>query len=252
MQKKIIFLFFIFIGTNLYSQFINADAVRSEKDSIGFSGSFGLDIGLIKNTSTIFTLGNSVYIQYRKNRHLFFFINSLNIKTVNDEFIINKGTLHIRYNYKINNRITWEGFAQSHYNRISKIDKRQLVGTGPRFTIFKEKKFDTYLGTLLMYEHEKIDEVPAAIYNDDIRLSGYLTFRLFPTKNFTLSTTTFYQPKINKFSDYRIYSHNSVMFKVFKNLSIGISYIATYDTEPASGIPKYQYRLLNGLAYTFD
>jgi len=251
MFKKITFIFVFFISTTIYSQFINPDALRIEKDSSGFAGSIGLDIALIKNTSTIFSLGNSVYVQYRKNKHLVFFINNLNLKKVDDEYIINKGTQHLRYNYKINDRITWEAFAQSHYNAISKIDRRQLIGTGPRFTVFTEKKYDAFVGTLFMYEHEKIDEVPT-IYHDDLRFSGYLTFRLFPTKNFTATSTTFYQPKLSEFSDFRIYSHNSLMFKVLKDLSIGITYVATYDSEPASGIPKFQYRLLNGLSYTFD
>jgi len=102
-----------------------------------------------------------------------------------------------------------------------------------------------------MYEHEKIDEI-TVVYNSDIRISDYLTFRLFPTKKFTAASTTFYQPKLNEFSDYRIYSHNTLIFKVIKGLSIGMIFKATYDTHPASEIPKYQYRLLNGLSYTFD
>ena len=59
----------------------------------------------------------------------------------------------------------------------------------------------------------------------------------------------FFLPKL---SDYRIHSNNSTLFKVVKDLSIGITYIATFDTHPAIDIPKYQYRLMNGLTYTFD
>lgn len=251
MQIKLTFLLLFFSIYLSNAQFLNPDVLRSRNDTIGFAGSIGLDISLVKNTSTIFALGNSVYIQYRKNKHLLFFINSLNIKKVDEKFIINKGTQHLRYNYKINKRIFWEVFAQSHYNSISKIDERKLIGTGPRFTILEKKKIETHLGTLFMYEHEKIDEI-TVVYNNDIRFSGYLTFRLFPTKNFTAASTTFYQPKLNELSDYRIYSHNTLMFKVIKGLSIGMTFIATYDTHPASEIPKYQYRLLNGLSYTFD
>jgi len=251
MYKKIIYLVIFLIGTNSYSQFVNPESVRSNKDSIGFSGTIGLDISYIKNTSTLFILGNSIYIQYTNKRHLAFFINSINIKRVNDENIINKGTQHLRYNYKINDRITWEGFAQAHYNTVSKIDKRQLIGTGPRFTIVDEKKFQTYIGTLFMYEYEKIKE-EQSVYNRDFRFSGYASFRWFPIKNTSITSTTFYQPRLDEFSDYRIYSHNSILFRVVKGLSIGITYIATYDTSPAIDIPKYQFKLMNGLSYTFD
>jgi len=249
--KKIFFLFIFFIGSNVYSQFVNPESVRSKKDSTGFSGTIGLDISFIKNTSTIFSLGNSIYVQYNNKRHLVFFINDLNIKKVNDENIINKGTQHLRYNYKINELITLEGFIQAHYNTVSKIDKRQLIGAGPRFTLYSKSKFEAYLGTLFMYEYEKIKE-EQYVFNKDFRFTGYASVRWFPAKNTTITSTTFYQPKLSEFNDYRINSHNSILFKVIKGLSIGITYIALYDTHPAIGIPKYQYKLLNGLTYTFD
>ncbi len=251
MFKKVFLLFVLFIGTNVYAQFVNPESVRSKKDSTGFSGTICLDISFIKNTSTIFSLGNSVYVEYNNNKHLVFFINSLNIKKVNDESIINKGTQHLRYNYKLSGKIALEAFIQSHYNKISKIDKRRLIGAGTRFTIFDKDRFEAYLGTLLMYEYEEIKE-EQVIYNRDFRFSGYTSIRWFPIKNTTITSTTFYQPKLSEFSDYRIYSNNSILFKVIKGLSIGITYIATFDTYPAVDIPKYQYKLLNGLIYTFD
>jgi len=251
MYKKIVFLVILFIEANVYAQFINPESVRSRKDSTGFSGTIGLDVSFVKNTSSIFSLGNSIYIQYTNKKHLVFFINSLNIKKVNDESIIDKGTQHLRYNYKLSSKIALEAFVQNHYNKISKIDKRRLTGGGARFTIFDKDRFETYLGTLLMYEYEKIIE-DQIIYNEDIRFSGYASFRWFPIKNTTITSTTFYQPKLSEFSDYRIFSSNSISFKVIKGLSIGITYIANYDTHPATDIPKYQYRLMNGLAYTFD
>ncbi len=251
MFKIIGFLFFLFIGTGAFAQFINPESVRLKKDSTGFSGSIGLDVTLIKNTSTIFSLGNSIYIQYNKNKHLVFFINSINLKTVNDESIIDKGTQHLRYNYKLYDKIALEAFVQNHYNQISKIDTRRLFGLGPRFTLYDKDKFEIYLGTLLMYEYEKIEE-EQVVYNKDFRFSGYASFRWFPIKNTSIASTTFYQPRLDEFSDYRIYSTNSIFFKVVKGLSIGITYIATFDTQPAIDIPKYQYRLMNGFTYTFD
>ncbi len=251
MNKRLLLLLSIVFTTTLQAQFINHEAMRVQKDSSGFAGTIGLNVALIKNTSTIFTLGNTIYVQYRKKNHLIFFINSLNIKRVNEEDIIDKGTQHLRYNYKINEKIVWEAFAQTHYNTISKIDARQLIGTGPRFRVLYKEKYDAHIGTLVMYEHEKINE-EQIVYNDDFRFSGYLTFQVFPVENISFTSTTYYQPRLDEFSDYRIYSQNSIMFKVIKNLSIGITYTATFDTEPAIGIPKFQYRLLNGISYSFN
>jgi len=251
MQLKLtLFIFFtsIYIGN---AQFINAEALRNNKDSTGFSGTIGLNFDLVKNTKNILAFGNTIFVKYKNKKHMAFFINYLSYKKINDDDIINKGTQHLRYNYEITNIITWEVFAQLHYNTISKIDKRQLFGSGARFRLIKTKKYASFLGTVLMFEHEVIDAKPN-ITNDDFRLSTYIVFKLNPKPNFSFSSVNFYQPRIDKFNDYRLHSINTLTFNLFKNFNANMTYAIHYDAFPAGGVPNTQYEFLNGFSYTFD
>jgi putative salt-induced outer membrane protein YdiY len=222
-----------------------------EADTLGFAGSVGVNLQITKNTKDILFFGGTAYVQYRNGKHLALFLNNTSFKKVNDAEIINKGTNHLRYNFKLNELITIEGLLQLQYNSISKIDQRQLAGGGLRFRLAQKEKYKLFLGTIFMFEHEKINNPPVE-YNDDIRFSGYLSLRYFPADNITFASTTFYQPRIDKFNDYRIYSYNSLSIRLIKKLSLKITYALSYDTHPAQGIPKTQYDLLNGIVYVFN
>ncbi len=233
------------------AQVLNVENLRSEKDSTGFSGSIALNIDLIKNTKNIFSFGNTNYIQYKKDRHLLFFISDIAFKKVDDDAIVDRGSYHLRYNYKWNEWLTFEAFGQSYNNSISKIDKRQLIGAGPRFKLLEKETYKMILGTIFMYEYEKENnDVP--IHHNDYRLSTYFTFTYFPTDNLTFKSTTFFQPRLDQFNDYRINSYNSLTVKLIEKLALSITYVLSYDTYPALTIPNTQYELLNGIVYTFD
>ncbi len=234
-----------------WSQVIDIEHLRLDNKNQGFAGSVGFDIKLTKNTSDIFGLGAKAYFQFRKDDHLIFLISNVNFEKVDEKENINDGTNHLRYNYYWKPRIILEAFYQSQYNEISKIERRQLAGAGPRFVIHEGEKFKSFFGTILMYENEKVSE-DEIVYNKDIRFSFYLPLRYKPTENIALSSTTFYQPKIDVFDDFRVFSYNAATIKIIKNLNFVITYIYEFDQFPAQGIPKTQYRLLNGISYSFD
>jgi len=251
MTKKLLLIIFIIQFSLINAQVIDIEHLRLEADTLGFAGSVGVNLQITKNTKNILFFGGSAYVQYRNGRHLALFLNNTSYKKVNDAAIINKGTNHLRYNYRLNNLITLEALLQAQYNSISKIDQRQLIGAGPRFKLAEKEKYKFFLGTIFIFEHEKINNPPVE-YHDDFRFSGYLSVRYFPTDNISIASTTFYQPILDKFYDYRIFSYNSISIKLIRKLSFKLTYTISYDTYPAEGIPKTQYDLLNGIVYVFD
>lgn len=251
MLRSLLFTVLFFTIFSTTAQVIDIEHFRREADSTGFAGSLGINLQATKNTKSIFSLGGTAYVQYRNGKHLVFFLNNTSFKTVNQDAIINKGTSHLRYNYKLTDGITLEALLQYQYNTISKIGKRELAGGGPRFKLAEKEKYNMYLGTIFMYEYEKINNDPVVYYND-YRFSGYLAMKFFINQQFSIGSTTFYQPRLDKLSDYRIYSYNSILITLIKKLSLKLTYVLGYDTFPADGIPKFQYDLINGFVYVFD
>lgn len=250
-MKHVLLAIFFIVSTNAFSQVINAESLRKVTDTSGFSGSAGLEFSLKRDVNDKFSIKTNVNVQYKMNRHLVLLKNEIEFQKIESSNFENKGVQHLRYNYKLHPQITWEAFAQTQYNKISKINFRGLAGTGPRFKLSKLENYKFYLGTLIMYEHQELSDGITPI--DRIyRGSAYFSFSLFPTETLSVSSTTYYQPKLSDFSDFRIASETSLLFRLYRNFSFKTTYTFTFDDSPAVGIPNSQYALTSGIVYSFD
>ncbi|WP_111685470.1 DUF481 domain-containing protein [Winogradskyella tangerina] len=240
------------ISCSCFSQVVNVESLRKPSDSSKWTGSVSLDVSLIKNTNDIFRIANKAHVQYDNDLNFWLFVNDLNLQKIEGNSLVNRGTQHLRYNRRISERLKWEVFAQGQYDAISEIGFRGLFGTGPRFKISKNENYRFYLGALIMYEYERAaDNIPDRIQKD-LRGSIYLSFSLYPTETITIISTSYYQPKIEAFSDYRFSSNTSLLFKIFEDLAFKANFNFFHDAFPiTSAVPKTQFELTNGLLYTF-
>ncbi len=249
-MNKLLVLIAFTITLNSHAQIINTESLRMVTDTIGWSGSAGLHVSFIKNTKEIFRIKTKTHVQYKHVKHLLLLMNDISFERADGSDFVNKGVQHLRYNYRFHKRLAWELFLQNQYNAISKIDYRRLAGTGFRYKCSQSDKFKVYLGSLIMYENEKTLEIPAARHQD-WRNSTYLSFSLYLNENISIISTTYYQPILKKFSDYRVSHQSAFNFKIYKNLSFKTSFNFTYDASPVLGIPNREYELTNGFTYSF-
>ncbi|WP_179022381.1 DUF481 domain-containing protein [Winogradskyella forsetii] len=252
MKSFILLIIFLITSFNsINAQIVNVESLRRISDTSKWSGAANLDISLIKNTQSIFKITNKIRLQYNTEKNLYLFINDLKLEQIEDNSFVNKGIQHLRYNRKIIERLKLEVFAQSQYDAISDIKFRGLLGIGPRFKLSKSRDYRFYLGTLLMYEHEESSDSNTEILRD-VRGSAYFSCSLYPLEHISLVSTTYYQPLLKQFSDFRISNETSLGIKVLKNLLFKTTFTYNFDASPIIGIPKTQYELTNGIVYTFD
>ncbi|MDX1472048.1 MAG: DUF481 domain-containing protein, partial [Flavobacteriaceae bacterium] len=242
----------IILSNEAQSQIINAESLRKVTDSSKWSGSVSLNLNITKNVNDILLISNRVHIQYNDKTHLFLFLNDLDFQKLEGSSFVNRGTQHLRYNYRISERVKLEAFLQGQYDAISLLDFRGLAGLGPRFKLSKNDNYRIYFGTLIMYEYEKADSNIVPRINKDIRGSSYLSFSLYPTSRISIISTTYYQPKLEAFNDFRISSQTSLAIGLFTNFSFVSSFTYNYDAFPIGTTPETQYQFTNGIAYTFD
>lgn len=251
-MKRIILLLFTCINFLFVdAQIVNVESLRRATDSAKWSGNFSLDVGFIKNKNEVLRINNRINIQHRSNRNTYLFVNDLNFQKLKGNDFVNRGIQHFRYNYNFSSLVTWEAFLQGQYDAISNINFRGLIGAGPRFKFENLENYKFYLGTLIMYEHENTSDELNNIHKD-FRASVYVAFKLYPKENISIVSTTYYQPKLNQLSDYRLSNETSIAFKIFKDLAYKASFTFLYDRFPVFDTPKTQYELTNGLVYSFD
>lgn len=243
---------FLFLNnTTVQSQILNVESLRKVTDTSGFSGAASFNFSVRKNVNQFLLLGNDIHLQYKMNKHLYLFKNDLVFQKIENQDFDNSLISHFRYNYKINNIVTWEAFLQGQTNRVNLINFRALAGTGPRFKLSKSEKYKFYLGAITMFEYEEVGDNITPIQRI-LRESFYFSTSLYPTKNITFVSTTYYQPSWSAWSDYRISTDNALVVSLIKNLGLKISYLLVFDALPAIGIPDTFYNFTTGVTYTFD
>jgi putative salt-induced outer membrane protein YdiY len=247
-MKRLFPLFLCACCASAMAQVINIENRRFLNDTDGFVGKVDMNFSINQNVEQVMSFGSNIHAQYVKKRHRILAIGDLSfIKAAKQDFV-NAGYQHLRYNYKLTGRLTWEAFVQAQYNKVLLLDRRYLAGTGPRFKVVKKEAIRLYLGLLYMREYQSQN-------NDSIkgwyhRLSGYFTFTYtFQKMDFT--NTTFFQPNIEELADYRIASDSALELAINNHFNFKAGFNLLYDIRQPKGIPALTYALRNGLSFKF-
>jgi len=231
------------------AQIINIEDKRiTAKDSTHWLGSVNLGFNLYENNGRVFTLKGGMIIEYNKGNNLWLAINQFNIVKAGSSNFVNDGFQHIRYNLQIRPRLTYEAFGQAQYNERIRIKFRSLLGTGLRFQLLKDEAF--YLGLSYMYEYE--EESKSNIIRRGQRMSSYLSFRYSPSKTFSISNTSYFQPLFNDWKDLRLSSQTNLIIRVTNRLSFTTSFSITYDTRVPEDVSNTIYRFNNGIRWNLN
>ena len=249
MKFFILFFSILVFSTFSTAQIVNIEDQRQDVADQGLSGQADFNFTINKNTSVLYQLGNRIQARYKKNKDLYLFFNEINLVKANEESFVNGGFQHLRYNRVVSKKFRWEAFTQSQYNGVQKINWRFLIGAGPRFTLYSTDSLSISFGTLPMYEFEN----PKGDYPNEstARLSSYLSFKLILSKNANVSSTTYYQPRFDLFSDYRISNESTFAISINEKLSLKVTYNLVYDAFPAIDVPTTIYTLRNAIVYKF-
>lgn len=232
------------------SQIVNVEKSRiAAKDSVGWFGEAGINFTTTKSTKSYLSFGMNTSIQYKGKNSVILLLTDVGVVNAEGENFVNNGFAHLRYNTRLSNVIRQEVFTQIQYNNLTKVNLRYLAGTGPRFKITPYERAKFYWGIAYMFEYEELLD-PVRIHRDH-RISSYLSFTLTPEENVKFISTTYVQPLIRDFTDYRILNENALSLAITGNLAFEVFFQISYDSEPPPGVPEVVYKSVNGLTYTF-
>ena len=251
-MKKLIISFLLLLQSfSLLGQVVNIESLRKLNDSAKFSGNARINFNFSKDVNTVYDLTNEVRLLYNFGKSSLFLVNNLNFKELNGERFNNKNLQHLRYNYNFSKKVALDAFVQLQKDVILFINNRTLLGLGTRFNLLSSSTNEFYLGTLLMYENENSKGVPDNFYEESLRGDLYFSFNIRPNKVIAIASTAYYQPKLSDLKDYRISLEASISFNIVKNLYFISTITYQNDSFPVFTIPQVQFRMENGLAYTF-
>ena len=170
----------------------------------------------------------------------------------NDEKNVQKIYAHLRYIYNITDRYNVaEAFVQSQEDEFRLIQKRRLLGGGYRVHLLRDffpMKF--FIGFGGMYEY--ITYLSANNPNENnFRLNTYLAFTYPFKEDLRISFTSYYQPKVDEFSDFVTANKFELQFKIIEHLFLNFRISYDYDAQPAIEVKKYDFYQDTAFIYKF-
>lgn len=240
MIKLLLLMSFLYASIGLYGQILNVENRRGEIEKNGWQGNVDFSAKYTENTTSIFELNNKSAINYKKDTVVYLFLTDLKLIKNNNEDLINNGVIHIRrtQDLKMNKITKSEFFGQVQFNGVQKIRQRFLLGSALRVKILGNDSinFNASLGGMYEYEESTIETFKHAL-----RLTSYGSFNWDLSEKWAFKFITYYQPRINEFSDYRLSNETALSYKFSHEFSIVGIYNLLYDSTPVFEVPNSVY-----------
>jgi hypothetical protein len=246
---KTLCLFLILLNTPLFS-LVNTEVMRKKNMDPGLTHLLASNISSYSG-NTDYSLVDLTYRTdfYSPKDQGFLVVNVIQGTESGGRFS-NSGFLHLRGIRPINPLFNAEVFVQKEFDEFINLKSRLLFGASMRYSPKDVKENTTWnTGIGAIWEEEVISRD-----NDKtlVRLSNYFTLRHTLPDAVSFITTSYYQPHLGDFSDYRIQSENKAQFLITAALSFDMTLNLRYDSEPSSGLEKLDTQITNGLTFRFD
>lgn len=148
----------------------------------------------------------------------------------------NMGFAHLRYTHMFSAAFGIEAFGQAQFNEFILIKERYLGGAGLRFEPVRAPALEVAVGSGWMLELEEYD-VPRELEAEARahRSTTYLTWALYAGDPvLQVGNTTYFQPRLDRPSDYRILNEMEASVSVGDRLALVVGFSLRYDSEPPS------------------
>lgn len=225
------------------------DRIHEKGTSLVLQGTFDGHTGNTSGLTADGLLGGG----FATGRHLTFAFASADYSKLNGALGVDKSFAHARYDYEILPWLWWEAFAQAQSDYFQRIEIRQLLGTGPRFGLYRDTQLEVFLGVAYMFEHDVTSSAPGQVGEWQPvaeRVSTYLTAHAKLQDGVDVVVTTYAQPRIDAPSDVRVLTDCGFVFKVGSKLSTSITFTGHYDSRPPPGVLPADTELKNAIALT--
>lgn len=224
----------------VHAQIQHIENRRIYNDTTGWAGNADFAFSALQNRDLLVNIFARPVVQFKDSANYFLGVLDYNYTFSKVSEYANSFLGHLRYNRYFRKNVRWamwEFFSQGQYNPLLSQRVRALAGTGPRLRIFGNKDYKIYTGYSYMYEYEEII-VDSSIERNH-RGSAYLSLFFDPIPGFTFGASTYVQPLLTDFRDFRVSGQYTVRFRLVKRFAFRIDVGFLYDSRPPSEVRKF-------------
>lgn len=231
-MNRFLFSFFaVWACTSTFSQIVNIENKRIYDDTAGWSGSLDGGFSAAQNAQLYYSMNFRPRAQYKTRKNYFLVLSDLSYTGSQSQTYANSGMVHFRYARRINDGPwKWESYTQVQYNQLLNQKVRALAGSGIRWKMVDTNNVRFFLGSSAFCEYEELQT--EGVINRAVRWSNYLSWFISSKKGYSFTGVTYYQPMINRFSDFRFSGQYAFGIALSKHLDLRLEYAIYYDSNP--------------------
>ena len=252
---KVIFLALLLSVSQSSFAIVSMESVHLGKPPEGFSGAFDLGFDADYGNTEQRNVSTGIKLQNTRDRAVNFVIASYQYGESSGTKTKNKSFLHYRHIYQRQSDHALEGYIQASSNEFTRLNLRALAGGGVRLTLGKTtEKRAFFLGLGAFYEREDLD-TDAALGEDEtseaVRASTYLVMKFQFNEYVSLVSSTYYQPDLQKLSDFRAIEDLSLVSKLTERLALKLGLFVGHDSDPPPAVDHTDVSVNIGFSLAF-
>lgn len=217
---------------------VNVEPLRQQVTERRFGARISASTTTYAGNTQGVVFGGSALLGGRTERNFGYLDVSGNYSRLAGVVSVAKWFAHLRHNFQLGSDLWWEEYGQLESDRFRRVQLRELVGTGPRLRVASRERFELFIGTSYMVEHTELDStVPGNRGQGTFeRWSSYVAATYEPHDRILLSSVSYVQPRIDRFSDYKILSVSGADFEITTRLHSRVDVTARYESMTPSDV----------------
>lgn len=234
---------------------VNIESLRVGEPPQGYSGAVNLSVDGESGNTDKFGANLGARLQWHGGAITNFAIFRYAYDETSGIQDTNKLFFHARHIHQVSAKTAYEGFFQAQRNKFARLSFRGLIGGGTRLTL--EEKPDVkslHLGLGGFFSREILENRPGTTDGGGQnlwRINSYLNYLHHLNDQVSVLSTTYYQPAIDDFSDYRLLEDAALNVKMTNTLSLNLSLELTHDSKPPQDVKKTDITYSTGIQFSF-
>ncbi len=191
-------------------------------------------------------------VDYRRNAHRVISSSRIELGFSEGDEIMNNAVSHLRHELTLSDRLTWETYVQGGRNPHRRLG-RAIAGAGPRVAVVSEDTFSLSLSASYLFELQRFstgDFPDSGEVQRNHRASTYATGSLDLDEGVALTHTTYYQPRFDAPSDYRVLTLTGLNVGIVDDLGLLVQFTLSYQSAPPATIQGLDTGTNVSLTYT--
>lgn len=231
---------------------VNVESLRSSIRDSGVGGKVDVSITTYQGNTRGTNLGASGLVGARADEHLAYAHANGRYAHLGGDVQIANYFAHLRYNYRLSPLLAAEALTQAESDRFRRLQLRQLLGVGGRFTLIERPEAALYYGITYLLEYNRLAAGEAPVRPDVVhRASNYVSAVLEIEDARAVATTTlYYQPRPDALGDYRLLWVSSLEFRVAGHLRAGLHTTLRQENPAPAGVEGFDLTVTNTLGLT--